>query len=263
MIDQKTCEVINSAFKLSERQENILRHLLSAYVKTAQPVASKDLAEAIGCSSATIRSELGILTEMDLVYAPHTSAGRAPTAKAFRWLVNSLNQVNNSGDFTFNPKPSILPRAEIQQWNKIAEELKANDHKLNPDQKPRILARVASAVAGAAAMFVYRQDIFYYTGLSSVFAQPEFSDWSKVQEVSKVMDNLERALTEFSRLPETQYPPWPNIQVKIGREYFDSDDFSLLVTSFGPGSRFALFGPVRQDYPAQIERLLRIRTLLL
>ena len=62
------------------------------YIRLAQPIASRTLAEAyeLGVSSATIRNEMAILEEHGLVYAPHTSAGRVPTQKGYRYFVQRL-----------------------------------------------------------------------------------------------------------------------------------------------------------------------------
>lgn len=77
---------------LTERQEQILSLIVREYIRLAQPIASRTLAEAyeLGVSSATIRNEMAILEEHGLVYAPHTSAGRMPTQKGYRYFVQRL-----------------------------------------------------------------------------------------------------------------------------------------------------------------------------
>ncbi|HMM29357.1 MAG: heat-inducible transcriptional repressor HrcA [Chloroflexota bacterium] len=77
---------------LSERQEAILSLVVREYIRQAQPVASKTLADAfeLGVSSATIRNEMAVLEEHGLIYAPHTSAGRVPTQKGYRYFVQRL-----------------------------------------------------------------------------------------------------------------------------------------------------------------------------
>lgn len=78
--------------ELTERQEAILSLIVREYIRQAQPIASKTLAEAfeLGVSSATIRNEMAILEEHGLVYAPHTSAGRVPTQRGYRYFVQRL-----------------------------------------------------------------------------------------------------------------------------------------------------------------------------
>lgn len=78
--------------ELTERQEAILSLIVREYIRLAQPIASRTLAEAyeLGVSSATIRNEMAILEEHGLVFAPHTSAGRVPTQKGYRYFVHRL-----------------------------------------------------------------------------------------------------------------------------------------------------------------------------
>ena len=77
---------------ISERKKKILGALVDEYIKTAEPVGSKAIAGVadIGCSSATIRNELAELTALGYLEQPHTSAGRIPTARAFRLYIDSL-----------------------------------------------------------------------------------------------------------------------------------------------------------------------------
>lgn len=69
---------------MNERQARILELVAEAYIRTARPVASAHVAERLGLSSATVRSEFGVLEEEGLLHQPHTSAGRVPTAEGFR-----------------------------------------------------------------------------------------------------------------------------------------------------------------------------------
>lgn len=84
--------------KLSDRKQRILKCLVSRYIKTAMPVASSDVKEDLDedISSATIRAELAGLEEMGYLEQPHVSAGRIPTAKAYKVYVESLPQVGSA-----------------------------------------------------------------------------------------------------------------------------------------------------------------------
>ena len=69
----------------TERQKKILRAIVDCYVRTAEPVGSKAIAEMpeMGFSSATIRNEMAALTELGLLEQPHTSAGRVPSPAGY------------------------------------------------------------------------------------------------------------------------------------------------------------------------------------
>ena len=77
---------------ISERKKKILAVLVDEYIRTAEPVGSKTIAETagLGCSSATIRNELAELVSLGYLEQPHTSAGRVPTPLGYRMYVNEL-----------------------------------------------------------------------------------------------------------------------------------------------------------------------------
>lgn len=77
---------------ISERKKKILAAVVDEYIRTAEPVGSKSIAEhaGLGCSSATIRNELAELVNMGYLEQPHTSAGRVPTPMGYRIYVNEL-----------------------------------------------------------------------------------------------------------------------------------------------------------------------------
>ena len=79
---------------LTERKKKILAAVVEEYVRTAEPVGSKTIAQVanLGCSSATIRNELAELASMGYLEQPHTSAGRVPTPQGYRIYVNELMQ---------------------------------------------------------------------------------------------------------------------------------------------------------------------------
>ena len=77
---------------ISERKKKILAAVVDEYIHTAEPVGSKTIAQTanLGCSSATIRNELSELTALGYLEQPHTSAGRIPSPKGYRFYVNEL-----------------------------------------------------------------------------------------------------------------------------------------------------------------------------
>src|SRR5258705_3305228 len=77
---------------LSERAQTLLRVLIESYIRDGQPVGSRVLSRDSGLelSSATIRNVMADLEEFGFVASPHTSAGRIPTDKGYRFFVNTL-----------------------------------------------------------------------------------------------------------------------------------------------------------------------------
>ncbi|HEY3783978.1 MAG TPA: heat-inducible transcriptional repressor HrcA [Steroidobacteraceae bacterium] len=80
---------------LSDRAQHLLRVLVESYIRDGQPVGSRVLSRDSGLqlSSATIRNVMADLEEFGFVASPHTSAGRVPTDKGYRFFVNTLLRV--------------------------------------------------------------------------------------------------------------------------------------------------------------------------
>ncbi|MFN0092381.1 MAG: heat-inducible transcriptional repressor HrcA [Acidimicrobiales bacterium] len=79
---------------LDDRKAAILRAIVSGYIENAQPVGSNYLARTtgLGVSSATVRNDMAVLEQEGYLHQPHTSAGRVPTEKGYRFFVDSLNE---------------------------------------------------------------------------------------------------------------------------------------------------------------------------
>src|SRR5436190_12563024 len=79
---------------LDERKTAILREVVQEYISTALPVGSGHVATAPGVnvSSATVRNEMAVLEQEGYLIQPHTSAGRVPTDKGYRFFVDHLAQ---------------------------------------------------------------------------------------------------------------------------------------------------------------------------
>ena len=78
--------------EISQRKKKILAAVVDEYIRTAEPVGSKTIAQiaGLGCSSATIRNELSELTALGYLEQPHTSAGRIPSPQGYRLYVDEL-----------------------------------------------------------------------------------------------------------------------------------------------------------------------------
>ena len=81
--------------RLDERKLRILRTIIDDYVMTATPIGSRTISKRseLGLSSATIRNEMSDLEEMGFLEQPHTSAGRVPSEKAYRFYVDTMMKV--------------------------------------------------------------------------------------------------------------------------------------------------------------------------
>ncbi|MCY3575514.1 MAG: heat-inducible transcriptional repressor HrcA [Chloroflexi bacterium] len=105
---------------LSSRQEAILTCIVQAYSEKPEPVSSGHLVEnfQLNISSATVRNEMAQLEELGYIAAPHTSAGRLPTAAGFRYFVRRLLQ-NHSltrGEQSHISERVGTLRVGMEQW---------------------------------------------------------------------------------------------------------------------------------------------------
>ncbi len=87
-------DAINDMFP-GERAQHLLKVLVQRYIREGQPVGSRTLSKDSGLdlSAATIRNVMADLEEMGFVSSPHTSAGRVPTPRGFRFFVDTLLRV--------------------------------------------------------------------------------------------------------------------------------------------------------------------------
>ena len=76
--------------ELDKRKKKILQAIIEEYIETAEPVSSGNLVEELNCSSATIRNEMAELKKIGFLEKPHTSAGRVPSQKGYRYYVDEL-----------------------------------------------------------------------------------------------------------------------------------------------------------------------------
>lgn len=82
---------------LNDRKKEILQAIIEEYIQTAEPVGSNTIVQKynIDCSSATVRNEMADLEKMGFLDKPHTSAGRVPSAKGYRYYVDELLKEDN------------------------------------------------------------------------------------------------------------------------------------------------------------------------
>src|SRR5579875_2111065 len=92
---------------LDERKAAILRAVVECHIRTAQPVSSSYVAQiaGLGVSPATVRNEMAVLEQEGYLFQPHSSAGRVPTDKGYRYFVDSL-----SGPAPLEPAQAELVR---------------------------------------------------------------------------------------------------------------------------------------------------------
>lgn len=214
---------------MTERQGQILAAIIEQYAEVAVPVGSVTLAKLFNVSSATVRAEMARLEEGGFIAQPHTSAGRVPTDKGYRWYVNKLGEDQ--------PKPTIDRSA------------RAIDTRVRNAGEPE--SAIQSAVRSLVELthnvgLATIGNSLYVRGLANLFGQPEMMDFGSAREVATLLDNLEPWLKEAA--------PNQPLSVFIGREnpIGKSSGCTLVVSRFrspySDHSYIGVLGPTRQDY---------------
>ena len=82
---------------MNERKKEILQAIIEEYIRTAEPVSSNAIVSKynVDCSSATVRNEIKKKKKLGYLDKPHTSAGRVPSAKGYRFYVDELIKDDN------------------------------------------------------------------------------------------------------------------------------------------------------------------------
>ncbi len=107
---------------LDERQRRILESIIKDYVATAEPVGSRSVVRkhALNISAATVRNEMADLEEMGYLEQPHTSAGRIPSEKGFRYYVDCMMENENPTDEQIELLHQVL-EDRVQEWNDVVQ----------------------------------------------------------------------------------------------------------------------------------------------
>jgi len=110
---------------LTKRQEKLLNFLIKEYITTAEPVGSLALKKIsdLDVSGATIRNDLQELTKQGFIDQPHTSAGRIPTQKAYRFIAEKIEQQRQEEFDDFIVRQVKFAHQEMERQMEMMQEL--------------------------------------------------------------------------------------------------------------------------------------------
>lgn len=215
---------------MTERQSQILKAIVEQYAEVASPVGSNLLAKAFNVSSATIRAEMAELERLGFITQPHTSAGRIPTDKGYRYYVNDLNDHQS--------EPNIERRGERALAVRV--------------QEGGMPERIIRNAVDTLVELTHNLGIgtignqLYMSGLSNLFGQPEFVSGEQVRQVAQLLDNLEPWLREAS--PNQPLNVYIGRENPVGRSAGASLIISRFRSPFSDHSYIGVLGPTRQQY---------------
>lgn len=244
---------------ISLRQETILSCVVETHIETAAPVGSCTLRERyhMDYSPATLRHEMGSLEERGYLTQPHTSSGRIPTDRGYRYYVDhAVEPSARSGDFESVEDDLLGLSREGRGTESLLEDV---------SRLMAACAREASFILVPNAQGTASNRVrFYLQGSMHILDKPEFQDVSKVR-------NLFRFFEERNRLAEwisSQQSPRQDVSIRIGQENEPEvfHDCSVISAQYdlpeGVTGTIAIVGPKRMRYSQTIPLVSRMAGLM-
>ena len=226
--------------EITERQKEILNSIIAEYIRSAQPVGSKLLEKKhkkFQICPATIRNEMQKLTEAGFIFQPHTSAGRVPTDKGYRFFVDDLLEreiLNDRLD------------SEIEEW--VDEDFK-DAFKLIQSLTRNLASFSSNLVLG----YLADEKILWKEGWDRVFREPEFREKKTITDFFGLLSNFEKEMDSI-RIDS-------GLRVFIGKEnpFPKAREFSTIIARCrfprGEDGFLAIMGPKRMAYDRNINSL--------
>jgi transcriptional regulator of heat shock response len=218
---------------MEERHKKILAAVIEEYTKTAVPVGSKVLTEKYGfkISPATIRNDMNELEKEGLLHQPHTSAGRIPTDKGYRFFVEDIM-----------PEKKLSVGDQKKMQTEILK-LKAQNTRLT-----RTTAKLLSSLSGNLAISGLKSDLHDF-GISELLEEPEFQSLDEFTRVAEMLDYIDENIDSI--LAEVKDG---ETKIFIGKEnpIKEISNCSMIVSPYktesGERGILALIGPKRMKY---------------
>jgi len=231
------------------RQVKLIDFIIREHVKTAKPVGSSLISKKAGfkLSPATIRNEMGELEKAGYLTQLHTSGGRVPTDKAYRYYVNSLLENENS----------LKLGAEYK--NKIKRAF--DDMPPDPQEINKIVAKVLSNLSESLVITGISQDKdFFKKGLVGLFGLPEFKEFNEAFNLASFFEEFEGLFQFIERefFNTLGVPSGVPVQIMIGKEspFKQIQHETVMCAKYGlPGNcvgSLTLVGSTRMDYEKNI-----------
>lgn len=215
---------------MTDRQKKILQAIVEQYAEVASPVGSSLMAKLFSVSSATIRAEMAELERGGYIDQPHTSAGRIPTDKGYRFYVNNIAEGTTETPAERRAEKALATR--VTQGG-VPDRIIRNA----VDTLVELTHNLGLATIG---------DQLYMSGLSNLFGQPEFMNGVQVREVARLLDNLEPWLYEAA--PNEPLSVYIGQENPIGRSAGCTLIVSRFRSSYSDRSYVGVLGPTRQSY---------------
>lgn len=219
--------------ELSERKKKILQAVISDYVKTATPVGSSSVSNQYikDLSPATIRNEMAELEKAGYITHPHTSAGRIPTDKGYRFYVDHL-----------------MKNRPITSKEKVILEEIISNYNYNTENFVKRLLKGLSSLLRYTTIGVIFEDLpkVHWTGMTYLVNQPEFLDFDYLKHLVGALE--EEFIIDITKKQLFHH----GLTVRIGHEnkYRKVNNCTIVIANCNLKNEFCfgIIGPTRMSY---------------
>lgn len=162
-------------YDLTQRQIDILKHIIREYIDSAEPVGSETLEKKydLGVSPATIRNEMAEMVRLGYLSKPHASAGRIPSSKAMKFYVNEL-----------------MREKELSVADEVKSKEEVWDSRGESSKFLRDVTRHLAERTKALAFATTEEGDIFYSGYSNILRMPEFYDISITENFLNMLDDF-------------------------------------------------------------------------
>jgi transcriptional regulator of heat shock response len=231
---------------ISNRQNSLLNFIVREYVKTAKPVPSSIVSKKsrLKVSPATIRNEMNELEAEGFLAQRHTSGGRVPTDKAYRYFVNNLLATE---DFS-------LSTSCQKQINQALNQAGNDPRTLN-----KTIAQTLSQLSENLVITgIEEQSDFFKVGLTSLLEMPEFKEIDRIFQLTSFFEEFDELFNQIESqiLHSIGLEQLPNIFIGEESIFMQTKDETVMMAKYslpqGYIGSLALIGPTRMDYEKNI-----------
>jgi len=236
------------SMELTKRESLILEKIVKEYIERGEPVSSQFLYKKydFGIKEAMIRKELQRMTELGFISQEHTSGGRIPTDKAYRFFVNKiLEDLESRKDEIFFDDLKDFLKKDLEDFYSLGQEI------------TRMISKMSSTIT---ILGILDKDLIFKNGWEEIF-----DDYFELEEKGLYLDlasfvkNFEKNLNKiYQKIAKDFEKPNQKIKVYIGKEnpFSKEDDFSLILSQCCFNNKngiLSLIGPKRMNYPKNLK----------
>ncbi len=218
---------------LDDRKKRVLQIIIEDYVRTVEPVGSKTVTEKhhLEASPATIRFDMADLEKQGYIKKPHTSSGRIPSDKGYRFFIDNLMQIDS------------MSKREVDEITHQLVDLEKED-------LLHMIGDLLSSLSGNTAVVVSSgkdQDV-YVSGMSKMLRHPEFGFADMTCNIIETLEKHSVMMELLNSYAESLKSD--DIAFRIGKEN-ESNCFrecSVALTPFKKDGVISVIGPTRMKY---------------